>query len=173
MRRTDVPLLSLAAAALLALPLAAGTSHPAAAGGMYETKRADMAVGIDQARAVRLPGAAGLVAVGNPSIADAIIQDSDMLLLVGRSFGATNVLVFGHDGAEIASYVVNVVDASPRLVTLNRGAARYSYNCAPHCERILKVGDEPESAKAVIEQTGGEQGLATEGAEATASGSLQ
>ena len=159
-----------AAASVVALPLTASLVSPALAGAMIEAARGELAVGVDQARAVRLSGPARVVAVGNPSIADAIIQDSDMLLLVGRSFGATNVLVFGADGREVASYVVNVVDASPRLVTLNRGAARVSYNCAPHCERILKVGDDAEAAKTILEQTGGEQGLATEGAEATSSG---
>lgn len=160
------------AAAWLALFAAAplALTGPAQAGGMLEARQAGIAVGIDQARAVRLPAPADLVAVGNPSIADAIIQDRDLLLLVGRSFGATNILVFGPDGQEIARYVVDVVDASPHLVTLSRGASRLSYNCAPVCERTLKVGDDPEAVKTIAEGIGREQGLATQGAEATAAG---
>ncbi len=160
-----------AALVAAALPLGmAALPQAATAGGMYETARHDFVVGVDQSKALVLNGSAAIVTVGNPSIADAIVQGSDLLLIVGRSFGATNVIVFDSDGNEMASMIVNVVDASPRLVTLNRGVNRYSYNCAPECERILKVGDEHESVKAVSEQTQLEFGLATGAAEATAKG---
>jgi len=152
-------------AAILAAPV-----HTANAGGMYEMVSHDFTVGIDQAKMLRIEGAAAIVAVGNPSIADAIIQRSDMLLLVGRSYGATNVLVFDHDGNETASLIVNVVDAAPRLVTLNRGTLQSSYNCAPDCQAVMRIGDSADFSERVTKQTGAKMGLATEGAEATAAG---
>lgn len=152
-------------AALLSVPV-----HTANAGGMFEMVSHDFTVGIDQAKMLRIEGAAAIVAVGNPSIADAIIQGSDMLLLVGRSYGATNVLVFDHDGNEMASLIVNVVDAAPRLVTLNRGKAQESYNCAPDCQPVLRIGDAAAYAERISDQTGSKLGLATNAAEATAEG---
>lgn len=160
-------------AAALPAVLVAGPMHTANAGGMFETVSHDFKVGIDQAKMLRIEGAASIVAVGNPSIADAIIQSSDMLLLVGRSYGATNVLVFDHDGNELASLIVNVVDAAPRLVTLNRGNAQTSYNCAPSCQPILRIGDDATHTQRIGQQTGAKLGLATDATEATAEGNGQ
>ncbi len=172
-RSTNLPSAVAAIALALGSPAAltvAGT-YPALAGGMYEMVRHDFAVGIDQTKMLRLEGAAAVVAVGNPSIADAIIQTSDTLLLTGRSYGATNILVFDHDGNQTASLIVNVVDLAPRLLTLNRGSAQYSYNCAPDCHPILRIGDTDEVNDTIARQTGTKMGLATDGAEATAKGS--
>ena len=161
-------------AAALACVICAGTAAmPAWAGAAPDDVSRDVSVGIDQARALRLDTDAAAVAVGNPSIADAVVQQSDLILLIGRSFGATNVLVFDRAGNQTASFLVNVVDVSPRQVTLNRGRGRYSYNCAPRCEAILKVGDAPEWVDMVVGQTGAEQGLAAGSAETTASGDGQ
>ena len=157
------------AATIPALTVAAPV-QTALAGGMYEMVSHDFSVGIDQAKMLRIEGAAAIVAVGNPSIADAIIQGSDMLLLVGRSYGATNILVYDHNGNETASLIVNVVDAAPRLVTVHRGNARSSYNCAPTCQSILRIGDSEVFSEQVTKQTGNKMGLATQGAEATAEG---
>jgi len=156
--------------AVLPAAMATAPLATAQAGGMYELVSHDFTVGIDQMKMLRVEGDASIVAVGNPSIADAIIQGPDMLLLVGRSYGATNVLVFDHDGNETASVVVNVVDAAPRLVTLNRGNSQTSYNCAPNCQPVLRIGDADAFNERINKQTGAKMGLATTGAEATAEG---
>ena len=158
---------ALAAGAAIGL---AAAPDVAEAGGMYEIHSSDYTVGIDQAQVLRIEGAASLVAVGNPSIADAIIQDGDMILLVGRRYGATNVLVFDADGSQLASLLVNVVDKSPRMVTVNRGATQRSYNCAPECRPVLRIGDEHAHAKEISEQTIAKQGIATGSAEGSGQG---
>lgn len=160
-------------AAAIPAVLASIPVHTAQAGGMYEMVSRDFKVGIDQAKMLRIEGAAAIVAVGNPSIADAILQGPDMLLLIGRTYGATNVLVFDHDGNETASLIVNVVDAAPRLLTLHRGNAQASYNCAPHCQPVLRIGDDETISERITTQSGNKMGLATEGAEATAQGSSE
>lgn len=160
-------------AAAVPAVLAAVPVHTVQAGGMYEMVSHDFKVGIDQTKMLRIEGAAAIVAVGNPSIADAILQGPDMLLLIGRTYGATNVLVFDHDGNETASLIVNVVDAAPRLLTLHRGNAQSSYNCAPHCQPVLRIGDEEAVSERITTQSGNKMGLATEGAEATAQGSTE
>jgi Flp pilus assembly secretin CpaC len=157
----------------IATSAAAIAISPAHAGGMYEIHSTDYTVGIDQARVLQVEGAARVIAVGNPSIADALIQDSDMILLVGRSYGATNVLVFDENGSQLASLIVNVVDKAPRLVTVNRGAAQNSYNCAPECRPVLRPGDADAFFKPLSEQSIAKQGLATssESTSSSASGS--
>lgn len=175
MRRSQSTWSLMGAAAALALPAAVGVASvtPVLAGGMYEMVSHDYKLGIDQAKMLRIEGDAALVAVGNPSIADAIIHSSDTLLLIGRSYGATNVLVFDQDGNEMASVVVNVVDAAPHLLTVHRGAAQNSYNCAPDCQPVARIGDEEEFNKRSTQQAGDKFSLATSGAAASASSAAE
>ena len=151
------------ALALVPAVLATGSAPPAVAGGMLEQVSPDFKIGIDQATVLRLEGNAAALAIGNPSIADAIVQSPDTLLLTGRSYGATNLLVFDAEGNEIVSLIVNVVDAAPRLVTVHRGAAQSSYNCAPDCQPVLRIGDEAEFHSRISGQTSGKAGLAQSG----------
>ena len=74
-------------AALLAIAV-----HPAAA--------ADPVVDvlIDQATLVRLERPAAEIVVGNPSIADVSVQSGKVLVVTGKSFGETNLIVMDADG---------------------------------------------------------------------------
>jgi len=48
-------------------------------------------VELNKTEIVRLPGAAASVIIGNPKIADVTVQSSDVLFVVGRGFGETNL----------------------------------------------------------------------------------
>src|ERR1019366_2351496 len=53
--------------------------------------RADITVGVDRAQVLRVSRPADVFIVGNPAIADATVQDSQTLVITGKSFGSTNI----------------------------------------------------------------------------------
>jgi Flp pilus assembly secretin CpaC len=72
----------LAAAAVLASP----------AIGLAESTADTIAVNVDQAKLVRLPGKVATIVVGNPLIADVTLQPGGMIVVTGKGYGATNFI---------------------------------------------------------------------------------
>ncbi len=118
-------------------------------------------VEVDRAKLVRLESPASTVIIGNPSIADALVQNREMLVVTGKSFGVTNMIVLDATGDTIGDYTVHVRGDDVGIVTVQRGGARQSYSCAPTCERTLMIGDTPENFDALNTQIGDRLGLAT------------
>lgn len=100
-----------------------------------------MLVEVDRAQILRLDEPAAAVIIGNPMIADAAIQDQRMLVITGKSFGSTNLIVLDQDGKEILSRILEVRLGAKSVVTLHRGAAQNTYSCSPVCEPTLRSGD--------------------------------
>ncbi|MEZ5799399.1 MAG: pilus assembly protein N-terminal domain-containing protein [Nitratireductor sp.] len=76
-------------AALLALIIAI----PASAAMAEEGTGEPVTVIVDRAKVFRISRPAATVIIGNPSIADATVEDEKTLVLTGRSFGVTNLIV--------------------------------------------------------------------------------
>lgn len=119
-------------AACTALVLAAA---PAMAG---ET----VVVTLDQAKIMRIAAPAGTIIIGNPSIADATLQDSQTLVITGRGYGATNMIILDEAGEPVADTQV-VVQAPLETVTVFRGPSRFTYSCVNDCAPAQAPGDEP------------------------------
>lgn len=102
---------------------------------------AELAVRIDEATLLRLDRASAEIIVGNPTIADVAVQSSTMLVITGKSFGLTNIIVLDAKGKEIVNTKVTVRTDERRVVTLRKGTARFSYHCAPRCQETLIIGD--------------------------------
>jgi len=96
---------------------------------------------VDRAKVMHISRPAATVIVGNPLIADATIQDRQTLIITGRSFGMTNLIVLDDAGEPVADELVSVTAADDELVTLYKRARRETYACSPSCEQILNVGD--------------------------------
>jgi hypothetical protein len=122
---------------VLATVLTAGASQPALAASR------DIVVLIDQATMLRLERSAAEVVVGNPSIADVSIQDSKALVLTGKSFGETNLIVLDAQGKVIINRRVVVGEPKSGYVTVYHGTNRETLHCAPNCEAPLVIGDNP------------------------------
>ena len=129
----DHPLAIAAGLALCALAMVA--AKPAAA----ET---DLVVKYDQSQLLRLPRPAVDIIVGNPTIADVSVQTGSMLVVTGKSFGITNMIALDADREIIDEFRVIVIRESARVVNLQKGSRRESYNCAPQCNPSLVVGDD-------------------------------
>ena len=108
----------------------------------YEEQRRDIvAVPIDNSTMLELERNAATVVIGNPSIADVSVQKGNLLFVLGRNFGTTNVIALDSNNKQIANIPISVTTTMPHHMTLYRGAGQVSFTCAPRCERSLIPGD--------------------------------
>ena len=97
---------------------------------------------IDQAKLIRLEQNAAQIIIGNPAIADVSAQSARLLVITGKSYGTTNLIVLDGEGQELLSTQLAVRGGESRTVTLYNGTIRQSYHCAPDCQRTLSIGDD-------------------------------
>ncbi len=120
----------------------------------------DIDVGIDQARLLRLDKPGAEFIVGNPSIADISVQNSRLIVITGKSFGSTNLIVLDRNGGEILNRTMTV-QPSKGVVALYKGTSRQSYSCDKQCEPVIMPGDSPAYVEAVAKAIRTKSGLAT------------
>lgn len=136
----------LAAAFAVCLSLASGlASAPVAA-----ADGAPINVNVNMARILRINASAATVIIGNPGIADVTIQDPQTLILTGKSFGQTNLIVLDTAGNPIADTMIEVVQMQAGVVTVYQGQARTSLACAPVCQSVVMMGDDPSFSSQAI-----------------------
>lgn len=99
-------------------------------------------VNVNMARVLRISAPAATVIVGNPGIADVTIQDPLTLILTGRSYGQTNLIVLDSRGEPIADTLVEVVQMQAGVMTVYQGQARTTLSCAPVCQPVVMMGDD-------------------------------
>jgi Flp pilus assembly secretin CpaC len=103
---------------------------------------APVTVKVNMARILRINAPASTVIIGNPGIADAAIQDPQTLVLTGKSYGQTNLIVLDAQGNPIADTMIEVVQEQTGLVTVYLGERRTSLACEPVCQPIIMLGDD-------------------------------
>ena len=119
-----------------------------------------LTVVLDQAQITQLPERAGTIVIGNPLIADVTLQAGGNMVITGKGYGSTNIIVLDRTGATLMTKIIRVV--GPRdAVVVYRGIDRESYSCAPDCERRITLGDAPPYFDATIGQSGARTGQAT------------
>ena len=99
-------------------------------------------VNVNMARILRISSPAATVIVGNPGVADVTIQDPQTLILTGRSYGNTNLIILDGVGNPIADMVIEVAAQQAGLMTVYQGAARTTLSCAPNCQPVIMLGDD-------------------------------
>ncbi len=105
-------------------------------------------VQLNKTEVLRLSEPASAVIVGNPSIADVSVHASDTLLLIGRGYGTTNLLVLNGRGQVMMNTDIQVIPNQARgNVRVYNGNVRYSYNCQNSCEPAPMLGDDPDYIK--------------------------
>lgn len=107
-------------------------------------------VNANMARVLRINAPAATVIIGNPGIADVTIQDPRTLVLTGKSFGRTNMIVLDSAGEPIADTIVEVSQSKTDNVTVFMGMARTSMACAPDCQPVIMLGDDTDFTEKVI-----------------------
>jgi Flp pilus assembly secretin CpaC len=121
--------------------------------------REPVIVHLDQARILKLPERTATLVVGNPLIADAVVQPGGIVVVTAKSYGATNLVALDRSGATLMDSPVQVAGANDRVVVY-RGIERESYSCAPDCGRRITVGDSPTYMTANLTQVGNVNALA-------------
>jgi hypothetical protein len=115
---------------------------------------AAVAVNVDQAELVKLPERVATIVVGNPLIADVTMQPGNMVIVTGKSFGATNFIAMNRAGEILLNRIIQVEGPTDRVITVYRGVDRESYSCMPICQRRLTLGDGEAYFKSTMEQAG-------------------
>ncbi|BCG83251.1 pilus assembly protein N-terminal domain-containing protein [Mesorhizobium sp. 113-3-3] len=106
---------------------------------------ADIEVTMNQAKIVKLSRPADTIVVGNPAIADASVQDASTIVLTGKGFGVTNLVVLDQEGSPIVDAQVTVVRQAASTVRIYRRAEVQTMSCTPYCESSYKSEAEKSS----------------------------
>lgn len=109
-------------------------------------------VTIDRARVLKISRPADTIIIGNPAIADATVQDSQTLVITGRSFGVTNIVILDANGDPIVDETIIVQGHETNTVRIYRRAVRETLACSPVCEPTLTIGDDPETFETAASQ---------------------
>jgi Flp pilus assembly secretin CpaC len=96
---------------------------------------------VDQATIMRLPEKVSTIVIGNPLIADVAVQSGGLVVVTGKGYGSTNLIVLDRAGAVLMERQVVVRGPSDQTVSVYRGAERETYSCTPNCERRITLGD--------------------------------
>lgn len=136
----------------------------ASAGGAFaQSPPTTVAVNVDNAKVIRLPERTQTVIVGNPLVADVSLQKNGIVILTGKSFGATNLIALDATGAMLAESMISVQAAQAGIVTVQRGLDRESYSCTPNCMPSMQLGDATKFYGDVSGQADARRTMATGG----------
>lgn len=144
-----IPARAAAFFAVAALTVSAAMLAPGAASAEDGMDSKRVVVEVDRAQIMRLEDDAAAIIVGNPLIADAAVHDQDMIIITGKSFGSTNMIVLDHKGNEVMTRTLEVRERNDAVVTMHKGTGRMSYSCSPNCEPTLLAGDSTDYFNAV------------------------
>jgi Flp pilus assembly secretin CpaC len=102
----------------------------------------DLIVKYDQSQILRLPRPAAEIIIGNPAVADVSVQSGNVLVVTGKTFGITNMIALDAARNVIQEMRILVNRDEAKVVNLQRGTQRQSYNCTPQCNPSIIIGDE-------------------------------
>jgi Flp pilus assembly secretin CpaC len=123
----------------LRLAAAAFVVSATAAGAMAEEPL--MRVYMDHARVLRLDRPVSKVIIGNAEVADATVADARTIVLTGRSFGTTNLVLLDADGNAIVDERILVSIDEGNTVRVFRQTDRSVLSCTPNCEEHSSRAD--------------------------------
>jgi Flp pilus assembly secretin CpaC len=90
---------------------------------------------MNQARVLKLDRPVSKVIIGNAEVADATVADPKTIVLTGRAYGATNLVLLDADGNAIADERVIVSIDEGNSVRVFRQTQRSVFSCTPICEQ--------------------------------------
>lgn len=119
----------------------------AMAGSAGETGGA-IILALDHARVMRMVGDVSTIIIGNPAIADVSMPDPQTVVLTGKSYGETNMVMLDDFGNILAEQMLRVTVRGQSLVSVYRGVQRTTLSCSPTCQIRPTPGDSPELVQA-------------------------
>lgn len=91
-------------------------------------------VSIDQAARIQLSASARDVVIGNPAVADVTVVDSRNLVVTGKGYGVTNLLVIDGRGRTILDRQIVVSAGDDGRVSMYRGSSLQEFACSTRCQ---------------------------------------
>jgi Flp pilus assembly secretin CpaC len=91
---------------------------------------------LDYARVIKLDRPVSRVIIGNADIADAAVSDAQTIILTGKKFGTTNLVILDADGTAIVDERILVSLENHNTLQVYRQAEREIMSCTPSCEPI-------------------------------------
>ncbi len=137
--------------------LAAAAAAPA---GAETLKSEPFKVQVDQTITLKLSQPADSIAIGNATVADVAIHDPMTLLITGKTFGSTNLLVLDRSGRTIYSNRLAVHGGDDDQLTIVRGGGNYTYSCIDKCRPTPMVGDAPDHFGEIMASASGKTSAA-------------
>jgi Flp pilus assembly secretin CpaC len=128
MRWNALALFLAAATMTLATPLLGNTAAAADEEGLLR-------VYMNQARVLRLDRPVSKVIIGNANVADATVADPTTIVLTGRSYGTTNLVLLDSEGNAVADERILVSIDEGNTVRVFRQTERSVLSCTPNCEQ--------------------------------------
>ena len=95
-----------------------------------------MTLGLNQSAKVRLSAPARNVVVANPAVADVSLLGPQDLVIIGKGYGAADVVVTDAQGRTLFDRQVTVRSPDTGQVTVFRGGETRTFACAPRCEPV-------------------------------------
>jgi len=93
-----------------------------------------MRVFLNHAKVLKLDQPVSKVIVGNSEVADATVADSRTIVLTGKAFGTTNLVLLDADGNAILDERILVSIDEGNTVRLFKATERTVLSCTPSCE---------------------------------------
>lgn len=120
-------------------------------------------VNVDETVTLKLTSPANSVVIGNATVADVAVHDPTTLLITGKAFGTTNLIVLDRAGRTIWSNQLAVVGEQSSELTIWRGSGANTYSCVDKCRATPKVGDDPKHFDEVMQTVTGKAASAKGG----------
>src|SRR3954465_15952069 len=79
-----------------------------------------IAVNMDQAKLIRLPERAATIVIGNPLVAASSLQPGGIIIVTGKSHGATNFVDMVRNGEVLLDRIILIGGAADPIVTVYR-----------------------------------------------------
>lgn len=130
---------------LLSLSVAAAFLAGAVIVGAPARAESGIRILMNEAKIVKLARSADTIVVGNPDIADASVQDATTIILTGKGFGVTNLVVLDEAGAPIVDEQIFVSRQDARSVRIYRRSEVQTLSCTPFCDGAYKSDAERTS----------------------------
>ncbi|SCY72767.1 Pilus formation protein N terminal region [Microvirga guangxiensis] len=119
------------------LPLGALSSTDARL--RISSEQSTLSVALDFAKILTFEHPARTIIIGNPGIVDGTLSDEYNMVLTGKAVGATNLIVLGEAGREIAHVKISVSASANQVTTVYHGAAQQVYSCIDTCRPVGKA----------------------------------
>lgn len=105
------------------------------AGGARAQDEGMMRVFLNHAKVLKLDQPVSKVIVGNAEVADATVADSRTIVLTGKAFGTTNLVLLDSDGNALLDERILVSIDEGNTVRMFRQTDRTVLSCTPSCEQ--------------------------------------